>query len=572
MKINKISLIIFFIIIIGAIVRIIGINFGLPYIYHNDESLVVNYGLAYGKGDFNPHFFKVPPLLSYLLFLAYGCFYFIGRVLGFFSSVDSFGLLFVNNPTAFYIIGRTLIGLIPALLSIYFIYKLAKDLFSQEVGILSALFLSFNFLHVRDSHYIYFDIPLTTAVICFLLLLVKLFNTDRTKFYFYSGLLFGLACSIKYNAVLLIIPFALSVFVNLAILKKSNIKSISTKMLMFFVGAILSLFVTNPYMFLSYAEFSKSLSNMPFYKPAFWFHLKVSIVGSMGIMMLLASVIGLILAILKKNLFSIILALYTLGYYFILTISSQNSPRYIFPILPVLLIFAAYFVSYILSSLNNFKLKIIIMLPIVILLMLDSVIKIGYLDWLLIQKDTRTQAYEWVINNIPSGEKIAIDATGAIFPVLRKSKEQLKLSYDNYINGKFKKPQGAIDYKVKLLLNDPLYEKQSYELYYLKAGLGGKRFISDYPEVDIDYGYLKDNKIKFLIVQNMILYSDRFKPFLNEVQEKAVLLAEFSPYRSNVKRWYSLEETAEPATGFSIKEFKDRERFGSIIRIYQLQK
>ena len=57
------------------LLRATGINFGLPYLYHQDEPIVVNHALAYGAGDFNPHFFKLPPLLSYLLFIVYGAAY-----------------------------------------------------------------------------------------------------------------------------------------------------------------------------------------------------------------------------------------------------------------------------------------------------------------------------------------------------------------------------------------------------------------------------------------------------------------------------------------------------------------
>ena len=68
---NRTYLILPLIIILGFASRIIGIDFGLPFLYHNDEPIVVNYALAYGRGDFNPHFFYVPPFLSYLLFSEY---------------------------------------------------------------------------------------------------------------------------------------------------------------------------------------------------------------------------------------------------------------------------------------------------------------------------------------------------------------------------------------------------------------------------------------------------------------------------------------------------------------------
>src|SRR3989344_5891622 len=50
----------------GFKLRIWGLNFGLPYQFHQDEPIVVNHALAYGAGDLNPHFFIIPPLASYI--------------------------------------------------------------------------------------------------------------------------------------------------------------------------------------------------------------------------------------------------------------------------------------------------------------------------------------------------------------------------------------------------------------------------------------------------------------------------------------------------------------------------
>ncbi|MBU9889857.1 MAG: hypothetical protein KTQ49_08335, partial [Candidatus Omnitrophica bacterium] len=44
-------------------VRAFGVPFGLPYLYHADEPVVVNHALAYGTGDLHPRFFNIPPLV-----------------------------------------------------------------------------------------------------------------------------------------------------------------------------------------------------------------------------------------------------------------------------------------------------------------------------------------------------------------------------------------------------------------------------------------------------------------------------------------------------------------------------
>src|SRR3989338_4781985 len=84
---NKSCLFIFSVFIIAFTLRIYGIGFGL---YHADEPIIVNHALAYATGDLNPHFFKIPPLASYLLFFVYGIYFIAGKLLGFFQSVSDF--------------------------------------------------------------------------------------------------------------------------------------------------------------------------------------------------------------------------------------------------------------------------------------------------------------------------------------------------------------------------------------------------------------------------------------------------------------------------------------------------
>ena len=73
---------------VAVFLRVWAVNFGLPFLYHADEPIVVNHALAFSTGDLNPHFFKIPPLVSYLLFVCYGIYYVLGRGTGLFHSVQ----------------------------------------------------------------------------------------------------------------------------------------------------------------------------------------------------------------------------------------------------------------------------------------------------------------------------------------------------------------------------------------------------------------------------------------------------------------------------------------------------
>ena len=54
---NKYILIV---LIIAFVIRLWGINFGLPYIYSPDEPCYTNRTINFFTGDFNPHWFGHP--------------------------------------------------------------------------------------------------------------------------------------------------------------------------------------------------------------------------------------------------------------------------------------------------------------------------------------------------------------------------------------------------------------------------------------------------------------------------------------------------------------------------------
>jgi len=91
------------VLILGFFLRVWGLDFGLPQLVHADEPIVVNHALAFGLGDFNPHFFNIPPLTSYLLFFATGVFYVVGWIQGIFSDPQAFLEAFLINPTLYII-------------------------------------------------------------------------------------------------------------------------------------------------------------------------------------------------------------------------------------------------------------------------------------------------------------------------------------------------------------------------------------------------------------------------------------------------------------------------------------
>ena len=91
------------IILVAFVLRIWGIGFGLPYVYHYDEHFYINTALNLGAGVFNnPPY--APVGLSNILFLEYAIYFVFGRLGGIFASAQQFELAYRADPTIFYLL------------------------------------------------------------------------------------------------------------------------------------------------------------------------------------------------------------------------------------------------------------------------------------------------------------------------------------------------------------------------------------------------------------------------------------------------------------------------------------
>ncbi|MBU0570536.1 MAG: glycosyltransferase family 39 protein, partial [Candidatus Omnitrophica bacterium] len=195
---KKARILISLIIILGAVLRLWGIDFGLPFLSHQDEQIVVNHALAYGMGDLNPHYFNIPPLTSYLLFIVYGIYFLAGMAAGLFHTPLEFARHFFTDPGSFYIIGRLFIGVIPGAVSIVAVYIFAGRFLSRRAALFAASIMSVCFLNVANSHYIYTDMLLVMFTVLAYNAIYSFYKIPTLKNYLAAGIMIGLAAGAKY--------------------------------------------------------------------------------------------------------------------------------------------------------------------------------------------------------------------------------------------------------------------------------------------------------------------------------------------------------------------------------------
>ena len=141
-----------------------GLAFGLPAVYNPDEIAIMSRALAFAKGDLNPHNFLYPTFYFYVLFAWVGASFVVTWLLGMVPSLAAFQAQFFTDPTDIYLAGR-LLGVTCGVATVLLTYALGARLAGAGAGRapVSPPRSSSRCRrpHVRDSHYVKHDVPVT---------------------------------------------------------------------------------------------------------------------------------------------------------------------------------------------------------------------------------------------------------------------------------------------------------------------------------------------------------------------------------------------------------------------------
>lgn len=420
------------ILLIGFLLRVWGIGFGLPHLYHPDEADIVHRALAFGAGDPNPHFFVYPSFYMYLLFLIYGFYFLIGYLFGVFHSVIDFQNLFFRDPTTFYLLGRFLTVLFGSA-TIWVMYRVGKNLFNQEVGLFCALLLAFSPLNVRDAHYAFVDIPMIFFILAALFFIDAVSKRSHRWDYLWAGVFIGLGTATKYLPILLSFPLLIAHFIN----HRGRIRklSISKNLILSFSVIGVVFFITSPFCLLDFPTFwqdvfSYSLfySRQNFGDITTWKPVIANFHHWEGIPFLIVFVGGLLWFVLRyyKKRFLLLFS-FPIIYFVGIGIRGYIAERYLLPILPFLILWGSKFIYDIIWSVPFFKRKKAIYFSLGLLLIVVPTQKICRQNYLFCQKSTQTLAKEWIEANIPPGAAIVLEGnTAPLSPTKETILEKIK--------------------------------------------------------------------------------------------------------------------------------------------------
>ncbi|MDO8657643.1 MAG: glycosyltransferase family 39 protein, partial [Candidatus Levybacteria bacterium] len=298
-----------------------------------------------------------------------------------------------------------------SLLIIPSIYFVGKKLWSERVGLISAILSTFSVGFIQFAHFGTFEMWLTFFGIWFFYFSLKLFKEIKLRTVFIVGSIFGLLMAIKVSSLpLLAIPI-------IAIKRQIFITILS---LIFISSIIFTIF--SPYVFLDFKSFLSSMqyessvafgSLTVFYTGEFFNSIPVAfqlvrvypfLLNPFLTLIFIPSFIYVCFIGLKtKNRSYLLLITYYLLLFLPQAFLFAKWTRYMVPTLPFVYLIIAIFFAHFLKPKKYFNSRYI---GIFVIIIFSFIFSISYFITAFVKQDTRIQASIWAKENIPGDAKI----------------------------------------------------------------------------------------------------------------------------------------------------------------------
>ena len=408
------------VLVAAAVLRFWALGHGIGYAPGVDEPEILDRAVNMMKsGSLNPRFFDYPSLYIYLQMIVAILRFVIGAMGGAWSSLEQAG------PEAFYFWGRALTALF-GVATVLLVFNIGIR-WGARHALLAAGLLAVLPSHVRQSHYILTDVPLTFFVTLTLLLSLRAHEKPVVRSFAWAGVGAGLAAATKYNGAAALIMPLIACWMT-----RSAQPSRLTCALTSIVACGIAYLLCAPYTLLDLPGFLNGFAYLaslyrhsaPLSEPAWLLYLK-HLRGFFGWPALLLMAWGLGLGAVRMvrgpgHVRWMLLIVFPVVYYLQLSGQRIVYGRYLLPILPALCVMTANAVVSGVSLLRRYEIprapRTALIAALTIAALLPPALRAIAFDRMISRQDTAAQAYEWIRANVPQGSYVAIETRGLVLP------------------------------------------------------------------------------------------------------------------------------------------------------------
>lgn len=410
-------------VLLGALVlRLWSIKHGLPFVYSVDEEQhFVPHAVHMIGGGLNPHYFENPPALTYLLFAVFKLRFHAGFPFGSGGFLHSFN----HDPSAVFTTARVVVALLGTL-SVGLIYWAGRRFYDRRVGLLAALLMACAFLPVFYAKQALNDavtlVPLTVALVACL----GIYERARIWDWALAGAATGVAVDVKYTAGAMVAVIAVAGLARL-IEKRLTLRQLVTGALVAAVALVVLVIVLNPYALVDFSLFrhqvlsqagtAGSSGKIGQSSQPGWIYYIWTLTWGLGWVPLVAAAAGAVLALRSSRVRGLMLVTFPVLLWLFLGGQARHFGRWYMPAYPAIAILAAYGAVRAVDALPAVwaaRRRTALVVAAGVLLAMQGLWTSVRVDSVLAHTDTRTQARQWIEQNVPANSGLVVEP--AVFP------------------------------------------------------------------------------------------------------------------------------------------------------------
>ena len=413
------------IVTLGLALRLWGLDFGLPYRYHIDETQIIPPAARLCAGDYNmPPNYAGPNLQHMVLGAGDLALYGIGLATGRWHSPTDFATAYEADPTAVFLVARLIHALLGTA-TIAVVYWLGRALWHDVVGLVAAVILGFTYFHVRESHFSSRDLFASVPLAVSLLFSARLLRTRSPKDGALSGLFSGLAAGVMWTVGLGFLPTMVAHLLSFrtsaggpGLRSRASLKAASITILAAGGGFLLAYpnLILRPAVALDYFNILVRYADegevgcFLFSSSPGWLYYLRTLWWGAGPLLVLVFLGGMVLAIVRHTPEDMTLLAFMVPYFIVIGGTANYLGRYLTPMIALAAVLGARFLVSASTWIGvRFPGQRRILVIATLLAVAPSLVSSVRFDYLLTQTDTRTLAKEWIEQHVPEGTKIAVD-------------------------------------------------------------------------------------------------------------------------------------------------------------------
>ena len=423
----------------AGLLRFWALPHGVPFSVQVDEPEVMVRAVRMMKtGDLNPHFYDYPTLYMYVQAGVATARFLVGAMQGEWASLAQ------APHEAFYVWGRAVTAIMGTA-TVWVLFLIGMR-WGRQTALLAAVMFAVMPLHVRESHFVLTDVPVTFFVMLAVLLSLRAHERASTPWFAAAGMAVGLAAATKYNgAVALIVPLT-SVAMTPALRPSRTVAVLAT-----LAGMLAAFLVAAPYTLIDLPVFLNQFARLsgeyrsvnPGSEPVWLIylkHLRIALGWPGSVIAAAGLALGLVrVAVGPSRLYWLVAVLFPVVYFRFISNQNLVYGRYLLPLLPLLSLLGATAVVAAVSGLRHTGLSRRGRNLVVVALTVLAVGPPAYTSIAFDANAARTwtteQAYNWILANVPKGSRVTMESRQILLPDAYRTKylAQLRLKpFDSF--------------------------------------------------------------------------------------------------------------------------------------------